>query len=167
MYQFNQWGKFILLSLLFSLSAVMTSCVNPELTPHQRRMLTTRTFDANQDMVFRSVMTILQDHQYVIKTSDLKTGLITAEVSKNTGAFVQVMALTFRTADYISSVQVELSAVVSPLSDQNTEVRINIQEKQFNNKGNLAASKQVLEPAVLETLFNDIRVEIQRKQALN
>lgn len=162
---FKEWARFGIVGLLMSV-ALMTGCINTELTPYQRRMVTTRTFDANQDLVFRAVMTILQDHQYLIKSSDLKNGLITAEVSKDQGSILQAM-FTLRNGDYIARAQFELSAVVSPLSPQTTEVRINIQEKQFNNRGALASSSQVLEPAVLETLFNDIRVEIQRKQALN
>ena len=60
----------------------LTGCVTePEinLTPLEIQSIQSRDYDKGKDIVFPSVMSVLQDLGYSIKAADIVTGLITAE----------------------------------------------------------------------------------------
>lgn len=48
-----------------------------ELSPLQLQSMQTKDFDASKEMVFASVMTVMQDAGYRIENADLATGIIT------------------------------------------------------------------------------------------
>ena len=48
------------------------------LTPLEIQSMQTRTYDNKKEVVFPSVMSVLQDLGYSIKVADINTGLITA-----------------------------------------------------------------------------------------
>lgn len=48
-----------------------------ELSPLQLQSMQTKDFEANKEMVFASVMTVMQDAGYRIENADLATGIIT------------------------------------------------------------------------------------------
>ena len=59
----------------------LTGCVTePEinLTPLEIQSIQSRDYDKGKDIVFPSVMSVLQDLGYSIKAADIVTGLITA-----------------------------------------------------------------------------------------
>ena len=50
-----------------------------KLTPLEIQSMQTRTYNHKMDVVFPSVMSVLQDIGYSINTADIQTGLITGE----------------------------------------------------------------------------------------
>ena len=60
----------------------LTGCVTEQeinLTPLEIQSIQSRDYDKGKDIVFPSVMSVLQDLGYSIKAADIVTGLITAE----------------------------------------------------------------------------------------
>jgi len=64
--------------------------VQPQLSPLQKRQITTRLFDAGYENTYRSILTVLQDQGYIIKNTDMNTGLINATIDREAGKGSQV-----------------------------------------------------------------------------
>tara|TARA_Y100000031_G_C8211835_1_gene381383 strand:- start:545 stop:1018 length:474 start_codon:yes stop_codon:yes gene_type:complete len=63
---------------------VLSGCLpppKPTLTPLEIQSLQSREYEATKDVVFPSVISVLQDVGYTITNADIKTGLISAESS--------------------------------------------------------------------------------------
>lgn len=71
----------ILLSFSIILLTLTGCMMEPEvkLTPLEIQSMQTRTYNHKMDVVFPSVMSVLQDIGYSINTADIQTGLITGE----------------------------------------------------------------------------------------
>lgn len=154
-----------LLGLMVGL-LMLTGCetASQKLSPMQKRQITTKMVDGSYNNVYASVMTILQDHGYVIKQTVKDTGLITANVSKDAGFWAK-WASTTNGVSMNAGTKVEVSAVVDNLNTETSEVRLTIEEKQYNSMGGVVRSIQLYEPEVYQTLFNDIRTEVKRREA--
>ena len=78
--------------ILLSFSVLLltlTGCkMEPEikLTPLEIQSMQTRTYENKMDVVFPSVMSVLQDIGYSINSADIKTGLITGESAAESDA---------------------------------------------------------------------------------
>ena len=70
-----------LLTIPLLLLTLMGCVTEPKinLTPLEIQSIQTRDYDKGKDIVFPSVMSVLQDLGYSIKAADIVTGLITAE----------------------------------------------------------------------------------------
>jgi len=156
-------GVVAVASVLF----LQVGCVQqkPQLSPMQKRQITTKMVDGNYDNLFASTMTVLQDHEYVIKQTNKDTGLITAEVNKDAGFATKFFTTNKYGNVSNSGTKVEVSAVISKLSSTKNEIRLSIEEKTYNNSGGTTASKQLYQPEVFQTLFNDITTEVKRREA--
>lgn len=149
------------LSLLLGCAASM-----PELSPMQKRQLTTRLIEATYDNVFKSTMTVLQDNEYIIKNTDMNSGLIVASINKETSGGSQFMQAFFLGRVDDKNTRIEVSATVNKLNESSQELRIMIQETNEGQSG-LNSVKQILEPELYQKLFNDITLEVKRKEAMN
>jgi len=54
----------------------------PQLSPMQVRQITTKLFDSDYETVYRACLTVLQDQGYIIKNTDMDSGLIVASITK-------------------------------------------------------------------------------------
>lgn len=150
----------------------MVGCaVQPQLSPMQKRQITTRLFEGGYEMTYRSVLTVLQDQGYIIKNTDMKTGLINATIDREAGTGSQVTQLLL--LGYVADKGSELDAsfMVNKISDTKTEVRLNIQEAKYGQVSKWSGSskqsvKQILDPEIYNKLFNEIRTEIKRREAM-
>ncbi len=71
---------------------MQVSCqVQPKLSPMQKRQITTRMFECDYECGYRASLTILQDQGYVIKNTDMDSGLILASVDRKTSGGSQVL----------------------------------------------------------------------------
>jgi hypothetical protein len=157
--------KKVLLTLLLGVSMfAISGCMEDPLTPMQKRQITSRVIDSKFSTTFKSTMTVLQDHGYIIKQSNIDSGLINAEISKQNDSIFFEM---FAGDDSTKGSFVELSAIVSELNPKTSEVRINIQEKSYNKAGETNSIRQLYDQETFQTLFNDITVEVKRLQAYN
>ena len=82
--------RLILFSLLLiGLSACMTE-PKINLTPLEIQSIQTRSYEKKMEVVFPSVMSVLQDLGYAIKTADKETGLITAESTAKSNVAMKI-----------------------------------------------------------------------------
>jgi len=137
-----------------------------ELTPMERRMLTTRVIEAPYEAVFRAASTVIQDQQYIIKSTDMKSGLITAEINKEIDFASKLLMRSLSSSSSQNGTRIQLSAMVNSLSPTSTEIRITIQEEDYGDRG-VIASRQIKNPKVFAELFNQLTVEVQRIAARN
>ena len=146
----------------------MGCATTPKISPMQRRQITTKTFESSYENVYRATLTVLQDQGYIIKNTDMKSGLIRASVSREASFGRQVLeVMFFSTTKYVKDTLIELSCMVNELNDDTSEVRINIQEVVYQADGTKRFIKQIYDPKIFKTLFDQIRVEIKRREAIN
>lgn len=162
---------FIFLSISIAV-ILLTSCrTEPQLSPMQKRQLTTKMFRCNYENAYRATLTVLQDQGYVVKNTDMDSGLIVANVDRATSDGSKVaQALLF---GYVpdKGTEVEVSCLVNKLSNTSSEVRINIQEVKYGQSSFFSGtgkqnSKQIYKPQLYYSLFNEILIEIKRREAM-
>ena len=112
--------------LVLTLSCALTGCVvqqTVELTPLEIQNLQTRSFESGYDVVFASVISVLQDLGYVVNSADRGTGFIAAESPARGGSkfvlFEGFVATTSQTA---------ATAFIEKIGDE-ARVRLNFVER--------------------------------------
>jgi hypothetical protein len=144
----------------------------PQLTPWQKREITTRLMNSDYDNTYRATLTVLQDQGYIIKNTDMTTGLINATIDRETAGGSQVIQAIF--IGYVSDKgsEIDASFMINAISDTQTEVRLNLQEAKYGQSSKWSGTgktnvKQILDPEIFSNLFNAIQVEIKRREAMN
>ncbi|MEE9168106.1 MAG: hypothetical protein V3U24_11695, partial [Candidatus Neomarinimicrobiota bacterium] len=145
--------------------------VQPKLSPMQKREITTRIIDGGYESVYRAILTVIQDQGYIIKNTDMNTGLINATIDRQVTTGSQVAQAVF--LGYVADKGSELDAsfMVNTISDLKTEVRLNIQEAQYGQTSKWSGSgkqtvKQIYDVEIYNSLFNDIQTEVKRREAI-
>lgn len=164
----------ISLILIISVLILFIGCaVQPQLTPEQKRELTTRVIESDYENTFRSILTVIQDRQFIIENTDMNTGLIKATIDVETDRTSQTIQAAFTGQVSNKGQKENLSFMVSKISDNKTEVRLNIQvavygqSSRYGSSNEQQSSQQVLEPEIYNRLFEEIRAEVERRKALN
>ncbi|MBC7364887.1 MAG: hypothetical protein H5U07_10190 [Candidatus Aminicenantes bacterium] len=143
----------------------------PRLSPMQVRQITTKLFQSDYETVYRACLTILQDQGYVIKNTDMDSGLIVASITKETSAGSQVFQALMLGYIPNKGKEYELSCMVNKVSDNSTEVRLSIHETKYGQTSAWSGSsklgaKQIYDEKLFRALFNEIEVEIKRREAM-
>ena len=146
-------------------------CVKPQLSPMQKRQMTTKLFEGAYETVYRSMITVLQDQGYIINNTDMQTGLISANLDKEVGTGYQIFQALAAGAVYDKGSEIALSIMTNKISASQIEVRMNIQEAKYGQTSTFSATskksvKQILDPEIYHNLFNQIQIEISRRQAM-
>lgn len=146
--------------------------VQPQLSPAQKRQITTRLFDTGYETAYRSILTVLQDQGYIIKNTDMNTGLINATIDREAGTGSQVAQAVLLGYVADKGSEMDASFMVNKISDTKTEVRLNIQEAKYGQTSAWSGSgkqnvKQILDPGIYNQIFNEIQTEIKRREAMN
>lgn len=151
--------KKLFYALVLSLILIIVGCSSNEIVLSQQQMrdMTIREFDANYKTVINSVISVLQDNEYILKSSDFNTGIISAEKKADKSGFL---------SDQRS--MVEVSSKVDSINENKTKVRLLLQERKLYvnyfwgfNTDNVVTIK---DKAIYDQLFNNIRVEIERNK---
>ena len=142
---------FIFPALLFFLTACQ---MEPEinLTPLEIQSMQTRTYEKDKEIVFPSVMSVLQDLGYSIKTADKNTGLITAESTAKSNAAMKIWLGITEVS------QTTADAFIEEINGR-TQVRINFINvvKQSSGWGQSdRQDKQILDPVPYQNAFEKI-----------
>jgi len=124
--------KKYLLFIPFIVLLIFGCSSGPQLSQMQIRQLTTKMIEGSYENVFRASMTILQDQGYVIKNTDMNSGLIVADIDRETSGGSQFMQALFLGSISDKNTVIELSATVNKLNDTNQELRLNIQETNYS-----------------------------------
>ena len=137
----------------------LTGCVTePEinLTPLEIQSIQSRDYDKGKDIVFPSVMSVLQDLGYSIKAADIVTGLITAESTAKSNQAMKIwLGITQVT-------QTKANVFIEEIKSK-TKVRINFVNvvKESSSWGQEdRIDKQIFEPAPYRNAFEKIESAI-------
>jgi len=139
----------------------------PQLSSMQVRQLTSKIIEGSYEDVFRASMTVIQDKGYVIKNTDMNSGLIVANVDKETASGSQFLQALFVGSVYDKNTVVEVSETINKLSEKSQEIRLSIQETQYSANGNKQDIKQILDEKMFQNFFNEITLEVKRREAIN
>lgn len=163
--------KKILFSLLTVLFLTFMGCTStqPSLSPEQLREITTKEIEGDYKTVFKATMSVLEDQNYIIKNSNLETGLINCEksVKKETTAGDVLMVL-FVDVRHGASSNVYVSANITEVNSTKTKVRFNIQENVITRSsyGNSENANFITDKTIYDSLFNQLKIEVERMKAL-
>lgn len=152
---------FLVLTLLFGCSA------GPQLSQMQKRQLTTKMIEGSFENVFRASMTIFQDQGYIIKNTDMNSGLLVAYMDKETAAGSQFLQAFFLGQVTDKNTVIEVTATISKLSEKSQEIRLIIQETNFSGSGGKNDIETILDQEVYQNMFNEITLEVKRREAMN
>ena len=136
--------------LLFLNACQMEPEIN--LTPLEIQSMQTRTYEKDKEIVLPSVMSVLQDLGYSIKTGDKNTGLITAESTAKSNAAMKIWLGITEVS------QTTADAFIEEINGR-TQVRINFINvvKQSSGYGQSdRQDKQILDPAPYQNAFEKI-----------
>lgn len=153
--------------LIIGLAVVgLLGCSSTPKSTMQVRQAQTKMIDGGYENVFRATMTVLQDNDYVIKQTDMNSGLIVAQVNRETSGGAQLMSALFLGTIAHKNTVIEVSTTLNKINDSSQELRMNIQEVAYAGNGSINTIKQIDKPEVYTKLFNDIAVEVKRREAL-
>ena len=129
---------------------ILTSCGVSQkvLSPTEIKMMTTKQFEANYDLVFSSAISLLQSEGFLINNTDKTTGLITANKQiDNKNADLQMFLIG--TATEASTSQASFSSY-----------------NQYSGKSTTNKNSMVEDATIYANWFNNLRSEIERRKAL-
>lgn len=121
-------------------------------------MMTTKQFNTNKDLVFKSVISLIQSESYLIESADKETGLISAykrvEVSRK-------ISRKSKTTFYIEEYNSNLTEVKITFYEGTIAIKNDGYSKRAEEKESM-----VQDPIIYGNWFNNLRAEIERRNAL-
>lgn len=166
--------RYLLPLLLVAISLTFFNCggsSKPKLSPMQIRELTTKMFESDYETVFRSTLTVLQDQGYVIKNTDMAAGLILGYADRKTAFGSQLFSALMLGFVAHKGTDIEVSCMVNKNSDTSTELRMNVQEAKYGQSSVYSGTSKtdstlIRDPKIYKALFDQIGVEIKRREAM-
>lgn len=157
---------------LFCLVGLFSSCATQMVTksPAEVKMMTTKQFDSSQDVVFKSIISLLQSESYIVDRADKETGLINASKRiENSKAASQRFwtgkakdANTSKAMFYVEQINNEVAEVKITMYE-GAETSTNGYWGQVNKENK---EQMIYEPRIYQEWFNSLLAEIQRRDAL-
>ncbi|MCF7871251.1 MAG: hypothetical protein K9L95_06240 [Candidatus Omnitrophica bacterium] len=154
--------------VIFLTIVLLSGCAAPRttLSPMQVRNITTKHIEGDYEDIYRACITVFQDQGYVIKNTDMDTGLIVAYVDRESSKNSQFWQSFWAGYVYNKGTAVEVSCMVNKISDNASDVRINIQETTYSQWGSKQNIKQIYDKEVYRNIFNEIITEVKRREAI-
>lgn len=159
-------------TVLLCFIALLSSCATQMVTksPAEVKMMTTRQFESNHDLIFKSIISLLQSESYIVDRADKETGLINATKRiENKNAASQ----RFWTGSSKDANTSKAMFYVEAVNDDVTEVKISMYEGSETsrngywgqvNKDN--KEQMIYEPRVYQEWFQSLQAELERRKAL-
>ena len=160
----NKIITIVLICSLLSLCGCATTGT-ARLSPMQRRQMTTKLIEGSYENIYRSCLTVFQDEGYIIKNTDMASGLIVANVDRETSQASQFWQVFWLGYVYDKNTVIEVSAMVNKINDTSSNVRINIQETNYSQWGGKNIIKQIYDTELYDNLFKTILTEVKRREA--
>lgn len=157
-----------LLSIITFFGSCATQMVSK--SPAEVKMMTTKQFETNHEIVFKSVISLLQSESYIVHQADKETGLINATKRlENKNAGLQ-RALIGTAKDANTS---KAMFYIEPINAELTEIKITMYEGAESSSlgywGTVnkdVKEKMIYEPQVYQAWFSSLQAEIERRKAL-
>lgn len=130
---------------------VLSDLTKDKLTPEQIQSLQTRNYDANPDIVFSSVVSVLLDLGYTISNTDKSTGIIVAQSAAESSLGAKLL-------HGISDVtHTRANAFVEKIGNKTT-LRLNFVEvNEESDMGHVSREDtQILNPEIYKNAFDKI-----------
>ncbi|NQT90474.1 MAG: hypothetical protein HQ558_04390 [Candidatus Omnitrophica bacterium] len=154
------------IGLILVLLLVVGCATTPKLSSMQVRQITTKDINGSYENIYRATMTVLQDEGYIIKNTDMDSGLIVADIDRETSRTTQFLQQMAGAKTWDKGTQIQISAMVNKINDDLSKLRINIQEINYNQHGGKSRITQIREEKVYYDLFNTIITEVRRREAM-
>jgi hypothetical protein len=154
--------------LIVACALAPTGCATSQanLSPMQKRQITTRQIKGSYEHVFRAAMTVLQDQGYIVKNTDMASGLIVANIDKETSKSSQFWQAALVGTVYDKGTFIEATITVGKINDTLQELRMSLQETRYNQFGGKTDIKEIADAKIYDALANQITVEVKRREAL-
>ena len=151
--------------------AACSGSSKPQLSPMQVRELTTKLYESDYEIIFRSALTVFQDQGYIIKNTDMSSGLILAYADRKTAFGSQLFSALMLGYVAHKGTDIEVSCMLSKISDTSSELRMNIREAKYGQSSMLSGTSKtdthlIRDPKIYKALFDQIGVEIKRREAI-
>ncbi|MFZ4862965.1 hypothetical protein ACL9RF_12365 [Sphingobacterium sp. Mn56C] len=160
------------LILFMSIAFVFSSCATQMVTksPAEVKMMTTKQFESDQDVVFKAIISLLQSESYMVERADKETGLINASkrIENKKAASQRFWTGTSKDANtskamfYVESINKTVSEVKITLYE-GAETSTN---GYWGNVNKQNKEQMIYEPQVYNEWFNSLQAEIERRKAL-
>ena len=157
--------------LLLLAGIILWSCgTTKQLTPSEMKIMTTRQFDSDYNMVFVSAISLLQSEGFLVSNTDKETGLINAsrQIENKNAAWNRLL---WGTAQEASTA--EVGFFIQAMNNSLTEVKLTIYEGSINSsigssgeESRTTKNSLVQDAEIYNTWFNNLRAEIERRRAL-
>lgn len=162
--------KKIILSLCIAL--LFSSCATQMVTksPAEVKMMTTKQYESDHDLVFKSVISLLQSESYIVDRADKETGLINGSkrIENKNAAMQRFLVGTSKDANtskvmfYIEAINNDVCEVKITLYE-GSETSSNGYWGTVNKQNN---EQMIYEPRVYQEWFSSLQAEIERRKAL-
>jgi hypothetical protein len=154
--------------LCLTVVILCVGCATEEtpLSPMQKRQITTKQVEGSYENVYRAAMTVSQDQGYIVKNTDMDSGLIVASIDRETSKSSQFWQEFWVGEVYDKGTFIELTLTVGKINEALQEMRMTLQEARYDQRGGKTDIKQILDPKIYQELANQITVEVKRREAL-
>ena len=157
---------------LMCLTLMLGSCATQMVTksPAEVKMMTTKQFESEQDIVFKSIISLLQSESYIVERADKETGLINAykRIENKKAASQRFWTGTSKDANTSKAM-----FYVEAINDKISEVKITLYEGAeisrngyWGNVNKESKEQMIYEPTSYNEWFNSLQAEIERRKAL-
>lgn len=152
--------------------ALLSSCATQMITksPTEVKIMTTKQFESDQDLVFKSIISLLQSESYMVDRADKETGLINASkrIENKNAAMQRFWVGTSKDANTSKAM-----FYVEAINEEVSEVKITLYEGAETSSNGYWGSvnkqnkeQMIYEPKVYQEWFQSLQAEIERRRAL-
>ena len=159
-------------AIIVSFALLLSSCATQmvQKSPQEVKMMTTKQFDINKSIVFKSAISLLQSESYLIEDANESTGLIRANKRiENKNAAAQRFWLgsskdanTSKVSFYIEEFNPELCEVKITLYEGAESTTVGY----WGDKSKNVKESMIYDAEIYNNWFNSLRAEIERRKAL-
>ncbi len=154
------------------IALMFSSCATQMVTksPAEVKMMTTKQFESDQELVFKSVISLLQSESYIVDRADKETGLINGSkrIENKNAAMQRFLVGTSKDANTS-----KVMFYVETINNEVCEVKITLYEGAESSSNGYwgTVNKQnkeqmIYEPRVYQEWFSSLQAEIERRKAL-
>lgn len=160
----------LIFTTLFLFTFLGCTPAQPPISQEQLREITTKEIEGNYKTVFKATMAVLEDQNFLIKNAGFDTGLISCEKSAKKNATAgDIFTSIFIDSNYKTSANVIVSANITEINENKTRVRLSIQETTVTSRtsGKDEDAIFVTDRAIYDSLFNHLKIEVEKMKAMN
>lgn len=133
--------------------------------PLENPVVQTHEFEADKSATMSSVMSVLQDLGYILKTADKETGFITASSPARSPGKLISPRLIVNGEPIVSTTQAHATAVIEEVRSGVTSVRLNFVVSSYSDGKDISTTRDehVLDAETYRTVFGKIKEAISTR----